>query len=114
MFRLWWLRSIARNTGKMASGIDKAMPGAGLINAASIVVGLVSFTILLAVGFAVFAPIGVAWLGAWFAVGFSVAIAWGFNAWMLEGLRGIDRFQATLKHGKPARPVTYRQIRRKR
>jgi hypothetical protein len=81
----WILRGLFRGAGRTAKSIDKAIPGAGWINAASIVVGLLAAAFLSAL----LAPLG----GFFLVIGYGLGllVGWGFNSWMLSGLAGIAR-----------------------
>jgi hypothetical protein len=96
------LRGVARTTKKAAKATDKAMPGAGPINIAAVVVGLLSGSALAMLFSAAMGTLGDSWhewaiiIGA--ACGIPIAI--GFNAWMVRGLTNLIAAGEILKGGK--------------
>lgn len=91
MFRFWWLRGIARNTGKIARNTaratDKALPGAALINGVSVFIGLFVAALL--------AALFASWtnrngFATMLGYGLGLLCGLGFNAWMVAGVKNLQ------------------------
>jgi hypothetical protein len=94
------VRAAARTSKKAAKATDKAMPGAGMVNAASVAVGLCAMVITAPIGSALLAPIGARGIGLLLGIGAAVGIGAAFNAWMVAGVANLQEVAKAFKEKK--------------